>query len=274
MSDGFEVTWQGRVKSMTEWAKGKSIRDLSGLSPHETINFRDLVNTIAAICLAPNFENQASGYPSFLCADLKWQQPHSGCSGFPAHSSPDRVAPGRPRQRWTLWNCWMAGGLNHPESKYTRFILDVINAKGHGQVVNRNEIIQEAHGLEYMNPGGAQLEPEWVVVILAALVYSGNIVLAIPGRKFDATGLQQLAATGMDELVRFKHLEQPREWDLPALKALFELLGIPPGTVQLVTQGEKESDPGSTTSCGKGGRGVSSPPSKPYGRAFPSGDYN
>ena len=89
-------------------------------------------------------------------------------------------------------------------SKYTRLILDVINAKGHGQVVNRNEIIQEAHGLEYMNPGGAQLEPEWVVVILAALVYSGNIVLAIPGRKFDATGLQQLAATGMDELVRFQ----------------------------------------------------------------------
>jgi hypothetical protein len=50
---------------MTEWAKGKSIRDLSGLSPHETINFRDLVNTIAGVCLAPNFENQAPEYPFF-----------------------------------------------------------------------------------------------------------------------------------------------------------------------------------------------------------------
>ena len=65
MSDAFEVTYQGRAKSMTEWAKGKSIRDLSGLSPHETINFRDLVNTIAGVCLAPNFENQAPDYPFF-----------------------------------------------------------------------------------------------------------------------------------------------------------------------------------------------------------------
>ncbi len=44
----------------------------------------------------------------------------------------------------------------------------------------------------------------------------------------------------MDELVRFKHLEQPKEWNLPALKALFELLGMTPGMVQLVTQGEEE----------------------------------
>jgi len=126
------------------------------------------------------------------------------------------------------------------KSKYTKFILDAIKAKGHGQVVNRSEIIQDDHGLEYMNPGGSRLEPEWVSVLVAALVYSGDIVLAIPGKKFDATGLQQLAATGMDELVRFKHLEQPKEWNLPALKALFELLGMTPGMAQLVTQGKDE----------------------------------
>jgi hypothetical protein len=119
-------------------------------------------------------------------------------------------------------------------------ILDAVKAKGHGQVVNRSEIIQDDHGLEYMNPGGGRLEPEWVVVVLSALVYSGDIVLSIPGKKFDATGLKQLAGTGMDELVRFKHLEQPKDWNLPALKALFELLGMTPGMAQLVTQGKDE----------------------------------
>ncbi len=44
----------------------------------------------------------------------------------------------------------------------------------------------------------------------------------------------------MDELIRFKHLEQPKEWNLPALKALFELLGMTPGMAQLVTQGKDE----------------------------------
>lgn len=51
------------------------------------------------------------------------------------------------------------------------------------------------------------------IVLMASLVYSGDIVISIPGKKFNATGLQQLAATDMDELVRFKHLEQPREWN-------------------------------------------------------------
>jgi len=77
-------------------------------------------------------------------------------------------------------------------------------------------------------------------VVLAALVYSGDLVLSIPGKKFDATGLPQLAATSIDELAHFKHIERPKDWNLPALKALFELLGLTPGMAQLVTQGKEE----------------------------------
>jgi len=43
-----------------------------------------------------------------------------------------------------------------------------------------------------------------------------------------------------NELVYFKHIEQPGEWNLLALKALFELLDLTPGMAQLVTQGEDE----------------------------------
>ena len=238
MSDAFEVTYQGRAKSMTEWAKGKSIRDLSGLSPHETINFRDLVNTIAGVCLAPNFENQAPDYPFFSVLITGNNRVQAAQDALRAIAGQNRT-----KQATAVLDALelLDGEKIDPyKSKYTKFILDAVKAKGHGQVVNRNEIIQDDHGLEYMNPGGSRLEPEWVSVLVAALVYSGDIVLAIPGKKFDATGLQQLAATGMDELVRFKHLEQPKEWNLPALKALFELLGMTPGMAQLVTQGKDE----------------------------------
>ena len=85
--------------------------------------------------------------------------------------------------------------------------------------------------MEYMNPGASRLEPEWVTVILASLIYTGELVLSIPGKKFDATALPQLAATNMDELIRFKHLEQPKDWNLPALKALYELVNLNPGMV-------------------------------------------
>jgi len=78
-----------------------------------------------------------------------------------------------------------------------------------------------------------------VVVALAALVYAGEIVLAIPGKKFDATILPQMAGTGVEELVQFKHIERPKDWNIPALKALLELLGIPPGMVQQITQADE-----------------------------------
>lgn len=238
MSDAFEVTYQGRAKSMTQWAKGKSIRNLSGLSPHETINFRDLVNTIAGDCLAPNFENQAPEYPFFSVLITGNNRAQAAQDALRAIAGQNRT-----KQATAVLDALeLLDGekIDSYKSKYTKFIFDAVKAKGHGQVVNRSEIIQDDHGLEYMSPGGSRLEPEWVSVLVAALVYSGDIVLAIPGKKFDATGLQQLAATGMDELVRFKHLEQPKEWNLPALKALFELLGMTPGMAQLVTQGKDE----------------------------------
>jgi hypothetical protein len=241
MTDAFEVTHQGRTKSMTEWVKGKSIRDLSGVSPQETINFRDLINTIAGVCLAPNFENQAPYYPFFSVLITGNNRTQAAQDALRAIAGQNRT-----KQATAVLDALelLDGEKIDPyKSKYTKLILDAVKAKGHGQVVNHSEIIQDDHGLEYMNPGGSRLEPEWVTVLMAALVYSGDIVLAIPGKKFDATGLQQLAATGMDELVRFKHLEQPKEWNLPALKALFQLLGpygTTPGMAQLVTQGKDE----------------------------------
>lgn len=238
MIDAFEVTYQGQSKPLIKWAENKFIRDLSGLSPNETINFRDLINTIAGICLAPNFENQAPDYPFFSVLITGGNRAQAAQDTLRAIAGQNRT-----KQATAVLDALelLDGEKIDPyKSKYVKFILDVVKAKGHGQVVNRSEIIYDDHGLEFMNPGGRRLEPEWVAVILATLVYTGDIVLSIPGKKFDATGLQQLAATSMDELIRFKHLEQPKEWNLPALKSLFELLGMTPGMAQLITQGKDE----------------------------------
>jgi hypothetical protein len=131
--------------------------------------------------------------------------------------------------------------LDPRRSKYAKYILNTLLNKGHGQVVNRSELIKEIYDIEYFAPEvGYRLEPEWAVVVLAALVYSGDLVLSIPGKKFDATEISQIAATPLKELVRFKHIERPKDWDLPALRALFELLELTPGMAQLVTQGKEE----------------------------------
>ena len=238
MTTAFELTYQGRTKSLTEWAKGKSIRQLSGLSDNETINFRDLVNAVAGVCLAPRFTDQAPDYPYFSITITSNNMEQAGHDALRAIAGQNRTK----QAAAVLDGLGLLDGdkIDPYKSKYAKFLLDLLKQKGHGQVVNRNEIIQDDHGLEYMNPGVFRLEPEWVVVLIASLVYSGEVVLAIVGKKFDATGLLQLASTSIDELIRLKHLEQPKEWNLPALKALFEILDLPPGKAQLVTQGKED----------------------------------
>ncbi|MEC4676635.1 MAG: DUF6079 family protein [Nitrospirota bacterium] len=238
MTDAFEVTYQGRSKTITEWAKGKSIRDLSGIASNERINFRDLVNTVAGICLSAYFQEQAPEYPCFSVLI-------TGDNRVQAAQDTLRAIAGQTRTKQAtavLDALELLDGerLDPYRSRYAKHILSLLKKKGHGQVVNRSELIQDVLGVEYLAPQTLRLEPEWAVVILAVLVYSGDLVLAIPGKKFDATGLPQLAGTNVEDLVQFKHVEQPKDWNLPALKALFELLGLTPGMAQLVTQGKEE----------------------------------
>jgi hypothetical protein len=238
MTDAFEVTYQGRTKSLTEWGKGNSIRELSGLGSHERINFRDLVNTISGICLGAYFQDQAPDYPFFSVII-------TGMNRAQAAQDALRAIAGQTRSKQAaavLDGLELLDGdrLDPYQSKFAKHILGIAKKKGHGQVVNRSELIQEVLGVEYLAPQSLRLEPEWAVVTLATLVYAGELVLAIPGKKFDATGLLQLAGTGIDELAQFKHIERPKDWNLPALKVLFELLGLTPGMAQLVTQGNDE----------------------------------
>ena len=195
------------------------------------------MNTIAGICLSPNFENQSPDYPFFSILITSNNRAQAAQDALRAIAGQNRT-----KQATAVLDALelLNGEKIDPyKSKYTKFILDAVKAKGHGQVVNRSEIIQDDHGLEYMNPGGFRLEPEWVSVLMAALIYSGDIVLN-PGKKFDATSSATYGCDRHGQLIRFKHLEQPKEWNLPALKALFELLDMAPGMAQLVTLGDDE----------------------------------
>ena len=238
MATAFEVTYQGRTKSLTEWAKGKSIRELSGIRSHERINFRDLVNTIAGICLGTHFQDQAPEYPFFSVLITETNRNQAAQDALRAIAGQNRT-----KQATAILDALeLLDGerLDPYKSKYAKHIIALLKKKGHGQVVNRSELIQDDKGLEYLDKDRYRLEPEWVIVVLAVLLYSGDLVMAIPGKKFDATGLSQLSGNSLADLIQFKHIERPKDWNLPALKAMFELLGLTPGMAQLVTQGKDE----------------------------------
>lgn len=238
MTTAFEVTYQGRAKALTEWAKGRSVRELSGTGSYDRVNFRDLVNTTAGLCLGAHFQDQAPDYPCFSVLITGANRAQAAQDALRAIAGQNRT-----KQATAVLDALelLDGGRLDPyRSKYARHILGVTNKKGHGQVVNRSELIGEVLGVEYLAAQSLRLEPEWTVVVLAALVYAGEVVVSIPGKKFDATGLPLLAGTSLEDLTQFKHIERPKDWNVPALKALFELLGLTPGMAQLVTQGKDE----------------------------------
>ncbi len=239
MTDAFQVTYQGRTKSLIEWIKGRSVRELSGIGSHGRINFRDLVNMTAGVCLGAHFQERAPEYPLFSVLITGANRDQAAQDALRAIAGQNRT-----KQATAVLDALeLLDGerLDPSRSKYARHILELLENKGHGQVVNRSELIQDDKGVEYMDKDRQRLEPDWVAVLLASLVYSGDLILSVPGEKFDATGLRQLAGVSVAELTQFRHIERPKDWNLPALTALFELLRLPPGMAQLVvTQGKEE----------------------------------
>lgn len=233
MVAAYEVTYEGRTKKLIEWVKGK----LTGATGARA-NVRDIVNTVASVALAARFEDQAPEYPTFPLLVTKENRPQAVQDALRWIAGSSKTAQGGK----ILDALELLDGerLDPNRSRYAEHIVDLLGKKGQGQVLNRAEIIDTVQDVEYMAPDKYRLEPEWVVVLLAALVYSGDLVLAIPGKKFDATDVSALAAQSIEDLANFKHIERPKEWNLPALKATFELLGLPPGMAQLVTQGQEE----------------------------------
>jgi hypothetical protein len=77
-----------------------------------------------------------------------------------------------------------------------------------------------------------QLEPEFLLIVLAALVQNGNITLSLAGKKLDAANLNEASKMPLDTLLAFKHVEKPKGLPLAELVALFELLGLAEGLIR------------------------------------------
>jgi len=234
MTTAFTITYKGSSKSMMEWIKGKAKAGGGG-----QITVRDLVNNVCSICLSAHFADQAPEYPTYsvLITIKNRDQATADALRYVAGITKTKQAAA------VLDALLLLDGenINPAGSKYANYVLELARTKGEGQVVNRGEIMQEVNGVEFMDPHRYRLEPQMVVVLMAALVYSGDIVLHLPGKSFDANNLAALAGTDVKDLIGFKHFERPKDWNIPALTAIFELVGLQKGAVKLLVNGDNET---------------------------------
>lgn len=226
------VTYQGNRKSL--------VNALKGAGGGGNLNVRDAIDLVASVTLSGHFHDLAPQYPVFSTV-VRY-----GGNGNAEQAAQEAIRglsqPTRTKQASAILDALglLDGDRVVPANSLgAKFILDKLHAKGQGQVLNRNEIITTLErDIDYMDPSALRLEPCWVAVLAASLVYNGDAVLAIPGTKFDATNLAGLSTTSLADLTAFKHLEKPKDWNVAGLKALFELLGLAPGLAIQVTQGD------------------------------------
>lgn len=230
MLSAFEVTHQGKKKSLLEWIKGKG-------SGSDAI--RDRVNLVGSVCFASNFEQQAPEYPTFsvlITGSNRDQAAEAALKNL--------AGSGRTSQATAILDALAlldGDRLDPSKSKYAGHVAALLKNKGEGQVLNRAEIIEDLHGVEYMCPQTFRLEPAWVMVVLASLVHSGELVLGIVGKEIDAGNISEVGKTPVKDLAQFKHVKKPKDWNLPGMRALFELLGLPPGHAAKISQGDETS---------------------------------
>lgn len=234
----FDVTYQGKTKSLQEWTKGVSLRDKARLGPEERINFRDAVNVISGLALNNQFAEVAPEYPTFAALVTEANRKQLVGNALRALAGGNRTKDAVV----ILDGLEMLDGdrIDPTRSKYAQEVLARLNAKGHGQVLNRGELVSGDADVEYFAPIKFRLEPDLLATVLGGLVYAGDIVLAITGDKIDSGKITLVAERPLDELKQFKHVEAPKEINVAVLRSLFEVLGLPPGLAQQATQGSDE----------------------------------
>lgn len=221
MTTAVEVTHQGRTRTLAEVIQGK----IAGGSSRATVG--EFINIAGSVCLAPEFEDKCPEYPVFSIAIRRQNRDQAAQEALRWIAGSVKSKQGTA----VLDALELLDGdeLRPRSSRYAKDVLERLSHKGQGQVLNRAELITDDNGIDYWTR--FRLEPEFLGVVLAALIHSGDIVLSIPGGKLDAASMDRFAKLPIGEVVNFKHVERPRDLPLAALQELFDLVGVPKGLI-------------------------------------------
>ena len=236
-TEAFEVQHKDQKKPMMDWLAGQSLRSVTGASANDTLSLKEVFEAIASVILNPEFNTQAPEYPAFsqyITADSI-----DGATKDVLTNLSGGVRTRRASAVMDALNLIDGDNLAPKQSPFAKTVLDKLESKAAGQVVNHSELLVKVHEEYYFEPDSYRLEAQWLVVLLASLVHAGEIELAITGDKFDASKISLLANTPLDDLKHFKHIQAPKDFNVKALKALLNLLDMQEGLATSIQQSDE-----------------------------------
>lgn len=236
IADAFEVKYNGQSKPIMDWLKGTSVREITGISANEHGNVKDIFEAVASYIFAGYFQSLAPEYPKFS----QWitGENMQGAAKDVLISLSSGARTKRATAVMDALELLDGDKLKATDSRFSTTVLDILKNKGHGQVVNSSELLEQVNANLYFKPNSYRLEPEWMLVILASLVYSGELELSVVGNNITASNADLLKSLDFDDLINFKHIQAPKDFNTAAIKALLELLGMNEGLAISIQQGD------------------------------------
>lgn len=200
-------------------------------------NIQELVDVVASNLLSPEFDDQYPDYPAFLNA----QQPISEEARSASAKEAISYLSGRGITRLGrvildgLELIDVEGNIRPYNSKYANYFLEILRSKSENQVVNRGDLIElVASGITPIEKDlRFKMEPEWVVVVLLALVHNGDIIINLEGKtSLDASSIEKAAINSIQDLGDFRFISRPKELPINTWSLVFEGLDLIPGLIK------------------------------------------
>jgi len=221
LTTAFELSYRGKTDRVEKYSMfipvGASVREV--------------IDSVSSECLSQSFEDVYADYPTFN----KLQTPMTKES-LPTYvqDALKNLTGANTRQGQAILNGLVLldeqGKLNTRQSGYARWVIEKLDKKAQGQVVNQSEFVKDVYtsqGTEDIKiTKEFKMEPELFTVVLAALVKNGDIVITINGKAYDAMNFEELIKVSQKDFIDFSHIKKPSGLPMPAIRAIFKLFNI------------------------------------------------
>ncbi len=236
--DAYIAQYNGQNKPMMDWLKGTSVRNISGLGDSQIGSLKDIFEAVASHILANHFASLAPEYPTFS----QWITYENIESAAKDALSVVSGGAATKRANAVLDALELLDGdkITPLQSRYAQAVLAVLQSKQPGQVVNNTELLETINSRLYFKPNSFRLEPEWLLVLIACLVYSGELEMVVVGHTLTASDVVKFKSIAFDVLRDFKHIQAPKDFNVTAIKALLTLLEMNDGLATSIKQGNED----------------------------------
>lgn len=220
--DAFEIVYRGNRANVLEHGF---------FLPSNPETLLQIIDSVSQDLLSQWFEVKYSEYPSFRKLDRSYVTKANMHTYV--KDALDYLNGKKTNQGEAILNGLVLldnnGNITTRKSGYAKWVLELLSQKDQGQVLNQNELIEvinTVHGTpDQRFTKEFAMESELLVVVLAALVQSGEIVVIVNGTTYEAMNFADFIRLSIMDLTYFSHIKKPSGLPVPAVQALIDMFG-------------------------------------------------